>query len=130
LYGASDLRPAWWVLLLVVAGASAFYVFAIPPFIRARFSTPTMGREGMLGEMGTAVVAIDPGGVVEVRGARWPARTNRATPVGAGDPVRVVSGDGVVLEVEPETGGAQDYRDRARKRRSAAEPPPVEAADE
>jgi membrane-bound serine protease (ClpP class) len=130
LYGASDLRPAWWVLLLVVAGASAFYVFAIPPFIRARFSTPTMGREGMLGEMGTAVVAIDPGGVVEVRGARWPARTNRATPVGAGDPVRVVSVDGVVLEVEPETGGAQDYRDRARKRRSAAEPTPVEAADE
>ena len=118
LYSASDLRPAWWVLVLVVAGAFAFYVFAIPPFIRARFSTPTMGREGMLGEMGTAVVGIDPGGVVEIRGARWQARTNRATPIGAGDPVRVVSVEGVVLEVEPEAGGAKDYRDRARKRRS------------
>ena len=118
LYGGSpDLRPAWWLLALVVLGVALFYMFAIPPFIRARFSTPTIGREGMIGEMGTAAVAIDPDGVVEIRGARWRARTNRATPIGAGDPVRVVAVDGVVLEVEPETGGARDYRDRARRRR-------------
>jgi membrane-bound serine protease (ClpP class) len=119
LYSVSDLRPAWWVILVVVLATGAFYVFAIPPFIRARFSTPTLGREGMIGEMGTAVVGVDPDGVVEIRGARWQARTNRATPVEAGDPVRVVSVEGVVLEVEPESGGAKDYRDRARKRRSA-----------
>ncbi len=119
LYSSADLRPEWWVMLLVIAGAFAFYVFAIPPFIRARFSTPTMGREGMIGEMGTAVVAVDPDGVVEVRGARWRARTNRATPVAAGDPIRVVSVEGVLLEIEPEAGGARDYRDRARKRRGS-----------
>jgi membrane-bound serine protease (ClpP class) len=117
LYDAADLRPAWWLILLVDLAAFGFYVFAIPPFIRARFSTPTMGREGMIGEMGSAVVEVDPDGVVEIRGARWRARTNRATPIGAGDAVRVVSVEGVVLEVEPETGGAEDYRDRARKRR-------------
>jgi len=121
LYRASDLRPAWWLLLLVDAAAAAFYAFAIPPFMRARFSTPTMGREGMIGSMGTALVGVDPDGVVEISGARWQARTNRATPIGAGDPVRVVSVEGVVLEVEPEMGGAKDYRDRARKRRSADE---------
>jgi membrane-bound serine protease (ClpP class) len=124
LYGASDVRPEWWVLLLVVLGAFAFYVFAIPPFIRARFSTPTMGREGMIGEMGTAVVGVDPDGVVKIRGARWQARTNRATPIGTGDPVRVIAVEGVVLEVEPETGGAKDYRDRARKRKSDPDPSP------
>jgi membrane-bound serine protease (ClpP class) len=123
LYGGDpELRPAWWLLALVVLGASVFYVFAIPPFIRARFSTPTIGREGMVGEMGMAAVAIEPDGVVEIRDARWRAHTNRATPIPAGAPVRVVAVEGVMLEVEPESGGAKDYRDRARKRRGGGEP--------
>jgi membrane-bound serine protease (ClpP class) len=54
---------------------------------------------------------------VVLRGSRWQARTNRATPIPAGAPVRVVAVDGLFLEVEPETGGARDYRDRARSRR-------------
>jgi membrane-bound serine protease (ClpP class) len=45
-----------------------------------------------------------------VRDALWRARTNRATPIRAGDSVRVVSVEGIVLEVEPEQGGARDYR--------------------
>ena len=120
--GSSDLRPPWWLLALVVLGVALFYMFGIPPFIRARFSTPTIGREGMIGEMGVAAVAVDPDGVVEIRDACWRAHTNRATPIEAGDRVRVVSVDGVVLEVEPETGGARDYRDRARSRKRAPDP--------
>jgi membrane-bound serine protease (ClpP class) len=115
--GDADLRPAWWIIGLVVGGASLFYVFAIPSFIRSRFSTPTLGREGMIGEMGVATVPVAPDGVVEIRGARWRAHTNRATPIAGGDAVRVIAVEGVVLEVEPEEGGARDYRDRARKRR-------------
>ena len=118
LYGGEDLRPAWWVIATVVIGAILFYRLAVPSFIRARFSTPTVGREGMIGEMGTAEVEIDPDGVLVINGARWRARTNRATPIAAGAAARVVSVDGLVLEVEPETGGARDYRDRSpRKRR-------------
>jgi len=119
LYGGdSALRPAWWLLLVVGLGTVAFYLFAVPTFIRSRFSTPTLGREGMIGEEGTAEVPVDPDGVVLVRGARWRARTNRATPVAAGDTVRVVSVEGVVLEVEPESGAAVDYRDKARERKA------------
>jgi membrane-bound serine protease (ClpP class) len=118
LYGGDEaLRPAWWVVVVVCGGATLFYVFAVPAFIRARFSTPTIGREGMVGELGTAEVPVDPDGVVRIRGARWRARTNRATPVGAGDRCRVVAVEGLVLEVEPESGGAIDYRERARSRR-------------
>ena len=122
--GSSQLRPSWWVLLVVMGGFALFMLGGMTAMIRSRFSTPTIGREGMVGEEGTAEVAVDPDGVVLIRGARWRARTNRATPITAGDAVRVVSVEGLVLEVEPPEGGAQDYRERARNRRgTAAEPP-------
>jgi membrane-bound serine protease (ClpP class) len=115
--GSSRLDPAWWVLAIVIAGTALFMLGAMTAVIRSRFSTPTVGREGMIGEMGRAAVDVDPDGVVVIEGARWRARTNRVTPIKAGDPVRVVAVEGLVLEVEPESGGAEDYRERARKRR-------------
>ena len=69
----------------------------------------------MVGELGRAVTDVDPDGVVQVRDALWRAFTNRATPVGELDRVRVVGIEGLVLEVEPEEGGARDYRDRTPK---------------
>jgi membrane-bound serine protease (ClpP class) len=120
LYGGTSLRPAWWVLAVVVLGAGVFYLFAVPAFLRARFSTPTVGREAMIGETGTAEVAVDPDGVVVVRGARWRARTNRATPIAAGDTVRIAAVEGVVLEVEPMTGAARDHREGRGKAKGKA----------
>lgn len=119
--GSSELRPAWWVMLVVIVGAMLFMLGGMTAMIRSRFSTPTVGREGMIGEDGVAEVAVDPDGVVLIRGARWRARTNRATPIEAGQPVKVVSVEGLVLEVEPPEGAAQDYRERARSRRSKPE---------
>jgi membrane-bound serine protease (ClpP class) len=117
LYGGSArLNPPWWVLVIVVVGTVLFMLGAMPRVVRSRFSTPTVGREGMVGEEGRAEVDVAPDGVVVIQRARWRARTNRATPIEAGDAVRVVAVSGLVLEVEPEEGGAQDYRDRARER--------------
>jgi membrane-bound serine protease (ClpP class) len=117
LYGGSArLDPPWWVLLIVIVGTVLFMLGAMTAVVRARFSTPTVGREGMVGEEGRAEVDVDPDGVVVIDGARWRARTNRATPIAAGDTVRVVAVTGLVLEVEPHEGGARDDRDRARGR--------------
>ena len=113
--------PSWWVFLVVIGGTLLFMLGGMTAMIRSRFSTPTVGREGMIGEEGVAEVAVDPDGVVLIRGARWRARTNRATPIQAGEPVKVASVEGLVLEVEPPEGGAQDYRERARNRRSKSE---------
>ena len=66
----------------------------------------------MIGEVGRAVSAVDPDGIVQIRDALWRASTNRATPVEELDRVRVMGIDGLVLEVEPEEGGARDYRER------------------
>jgi len=91
-----------------VIGTPLFMVAGMPAMVRARFSTATIGRQSLVGEMGVALAAVEPEGTVQVRGAPWRARTNRATPIAAGDAIRVVSIDGLLLEVEPETGGAKD----------------------
>ena len=82
--GSSRLHVPWWEVALVVLAVLAFFVGAVPAFVRARFSTPTVGREGLIGELAQAEVPVDPDGVVVIRGSRWRARTNRATPILAG----------------------------------------------
>ena len=99
-----------WVMAVVLAGTALAMVSGMPAMVRARFSTPTIGRESMIGDTGVALDPVAPEGRVEVRGAPWRARTNRATPIGAGEVIRVVGIDGLVLEVEPASGGARDYR--------------------
>jgi membrane-bound serine protease (ClpP class) len=96
------------VLAGVIAGVALFMVAGMPAMVRTRFSTPTIGRESMLGELGTAVSDVDPDGVVTVREAPWRARTNRATPIRAGESIRVAAIDGLLLEVEPLEGAAKD----------------------
>ena len=113
--GSSRLDPKWWVLLFVIGGTVVFMLSGMTAMIRSRFSTPTIGREELVGELGEAAADVAPDGVVRIREALWKARTNRATPIHAGDTVRVVSIEGLTLEVEPETGGAIDYRERRRR---------------
>jgi membrane-bound serine protease (ClpP class) len=91
----------WLPLVGGVVGVVLMMLAGLPATVRSRFSTPTIGRESMIGELGEAVGALAPEGVVRVRDALWPARVNRATPLAVGDPVRVVGIDGSRLEVTP-----------------------------
>ena len=93
----------WLPLVGGVVGMVLMMLAGLPATVRSRFSTPTIGRESMVGERGEAVVELKPEGVVRVRGALWPARTNRATPLAPGDAVEVVGIDGARLEVAPPT---------------------------
>jgi membrane-bound serine protease (ClpP class) len=102
---------SWLTLLVAFVGMTLAMVGGMPTMVRSRFSTPTIGRDWMIGELGAARTDIDPDGVVTVRDAPWRARTNRATPIRKDEPARVVAIEGMVLEVEPEEGGARDYRE-------------------
>jgi membrane-bound serine protease (ClpP class) len=102
----------WLPLVAGVVAMVLMMLAGLPATIRSRFSTPTIGRSSMVGELGHAVADVTPDGVVRVREALWPAFANRSTPIGAGDVVRVVAIDGTRLEVEPEVGGARDHRER------------------
>jgi membrane-bound serine protease (ClpP class) len=110
LYSGVDL--SWITLLAAVVGILLTFIAGMPAMVRTRFSTPTIGRDWMIGLLGEAVADVDPEGTVRIRDALWRAETNRATPIREGEPVRVVAIEGLVLEVEPEAGGARDYRER------------------
>jgi membrane-bound serine protease (ClpP class) len=108
LYDGVSLR--WPAIALGIVGVVLFMLGAMPSMLRARFGTPTIGRDSMIGAMGRAAGVLDPEGMVSVGGADWRARTNRATPIAAGSAVRVIAIDGLLLEVEPEEGAARDHR--------------------
>ncbi len=104
---------SWVTMGAVFIGAVLYAYSGMPSMVRTRFSTPTIGRKWMIGELGEAVTDIDPEGTVRIRDVSWRAITNRATPVESGDRVRVIGIDRLLLEIEPEEGGARDYRERS-----------------
>lgn len=103
--------PSWITLLAGIIGVLLAMLGGMPAMVRTRFSTPTIGRDWMIGETGFAVADVAPDGIVTVRDAPWRAHTNRATPITAGAEVRVTAIDGLTLEVEPIEGAAKDYRE-------------------
>lgn len=109
------LRPSWITLSVGIIGIALTYVVGMPSMTRTRFATPTIGRDNLIGTEGVAVGPISPEGTVEINGARWHARVNRATPLDDRQPMRVVGIDGITLEVEPLEGGARDYREARKK---------------
>ncbi|MDZ7344237.1 MAG: hypothetical protein ONA90_06945 [candidate division KSB1 bacterium] len=58
----------------------------------------TTGREGMIGEIGTALTALDPEGQVQVHGEIW--RAYSETPIKKGQPVKVIAVSGLQIKVE------------------------------
>jgi membrane-bound serine protease (ClpP class) len=105
------MRPSWITLLVGIGGIALTFIAGMPSMVRTRFATPTIGRENLVGATGIAVGDINPVGIVMVDGAKWQARTNRATPLSANDAVRVAAIDGITLQVEPLEGAAKDYRE-------------------
>jgi membrane-bound serine protease (ClpP class) len=118
-YGAGTLalydgpELSWITVLASFLGLAVAALAGMPAMVRTRFSTPTIGREWMIGEAGEVVQDVAPDGTVRVRDALWRARTNRATPLAAGEEVIVAGLDGLVLEVESADPGRRP-RDRSR----------------
>lgn len=99
---------SWITLLAGIGGVSLAMVAGMPAMVRARFSTPTIGREWMIGSGGFARDVVDPEGVVMIDGAPWRARTHRATPIAKDDPVRVTAIEGLTLTVTPDNSDNSD----------------------
>ena len=122
LFGSHETN---WLTISVGIGLTlAFVLSGMPALIRTRYGTTTLGREWMIGQMAVAATDLTPEGTVTFRNAQWRARVNRLTPLNEGEPARIVALEGLVLEVEPEEGGAIDYREMRQRNPSVGDSEP------
>lgn len=99
--GSPQIGTSFWAVVATVIGVMLFYLFAMTTIVRSRFGTPTIGREHLVGAVGTAESALNPDGVVLIDGAKWRARSHRAAVVAAGEQIEVLSVEGITLQVAP-----------------------------
>ena len=97
-----ELQIGWVPAIGITLPFAAISVFLLQLAIRSFRYKVVTGSEAMVGEIGEARTALDPEGTVFVHGEFWSARA--PSPVPAGERVRVVSVDGMKLEVESRGG--------------------------
>ena len=99
--GDNGAGMSWIPMMIGTAGMLVGMAWVTPVGVRSRFSTPTIGREWMIGEEGEAVEAINPDGVLKIGGTLWRARSRRAAPIAIGEKAKVEELSGLTLMVEP-----------------------------
>jgi membrane-bound serine protease (ClpP class) len=94
-----EMRVHWSTALALALPFSAITVLLLSLVIRARRNKAMTGVEAMVGEIGSAVTALEPAGQIFVHGEYWDAVSS--SPVAAGARVRVTAIAGLQLKVEP-----------------------------
>ncbi len=78
-----ELRPSLNFIIPVVLGLSLIFIFLIFIVIRAHAKKIHTGKEGLVGEIGTASTRLNPEGKVFVSGEIWNAETSEDIPKGS-----------------------------------------------
>lgn len=92
------VRVDWRVALTFALTTAAFFIFALGLALKARFSRPTTGQEGLIGALGEAMNSFTEGqGTVHVMGEIWRAESEQ--PIEKGAAVEIVAIHGLVLRV-------------------------------
>ncbi len=89
---------SWHVLIPTLLVISAFFVTLAGLAFKAQRARPRTGGSGLVNEIGIVKQRIDPDGKVLVHGEIWYARAKE--PIEEGSPVRVLSVENLVLNVE------------------------------
>ena len=92
------VRVDWRIAAVVAISSGLFFVFALGMALKARLQKPTTGREGIVGEIGTAMTALNPAGDVKVHGEIWRAFANEK--IKKGEKVEVLAVEGLELKVK------------------------------
>ena len=95
-----DLRVSPWLIGGVAAALVAFTLLVLRAIIAATRLPPQAGAQRLVGQQGTALTDLTPGGQVRVDLQTWSALALRGQ-IRAGDPVQVVDVVGVRLQVVP-----------------------------
>jgi len=78
-----ELRPSLNFIIPVAVGISLIFVFLIFIAVRAHSKKVFTGKEGLIGETGTASTPINPEGKVFVMGEIWNAESEEEIPKGS-----------------------------------------------
>lgn len=93
---------SWITLGVGLVGAILYAYSGMPSMVRTRFSTPSIGRNWMVGEEGSVESELRPEGAVLIRSVPWRATSVEGSgPLGRGRTIRVAGVDEMVLRVEP-----------------------------
>jgi membrane-bound serine protease (ClpP class) len=95
------LALSWIPIAIVVAGVVVFMVLGMASMVRARFSTPAIERQPLVGRSGETTTPVGTKGTVRMGGGLWPARSAGSQPIPEGTMVRVAGVDGLLFDVEP-----------------------------
>ena len=95
---SSDLAVDRSIIFTAVATLSAFILLVGYLVFKSQKKKPTMGLEGLLGEIGEVRVELNPIGKVFVHGEYWNAEGQGQ--IGVGEKVRVVGFEGMSLKVK------------------------------
>ncbi len=95
-----ELQIGLGLITAVTLTLAGLLFFLVSLAVKAQQQQTVTGAEGMIGEAALALTSIEPGGVgkVQTQGEIWTATA--ATPVAAGDTVRVREIKGLLLTVE------------------------------
>jgi membrane-bound serine protease (ClpP class) len=93
------LRVSLWLVAAVSASVVVTAAFLMTLVLRTHRSPVRTGREGLVGERGVARTPLSPAGKAFVHGELWSAVAEQ--PLEAGQPLEVVSVEGLTLRVRP-----------------------------
>jgi membrane-bound serine protease (ClpP class) len=87
------------VVIIATMATAAFFAFALGLAFKAHRRHVTTGKEGMIGEVGTALTSLHPEttGRVQVHGELWSARSDDS--IKKGEQVKIVSINGMEIKV-------------------------------
>lgn len=96
---APDISVSPFVIAGLTVLTAAFFIFVLGAALRARNLPVITGIQTMVGATGVVKTVLNPEGVVLVKSEEWTAVADNP-PVQRGEPVRVISADGLKLLVE------------------------------
>ena len=96
---SATLNP--WVILGTTLGMAVFFMAGAAVGLRAQNQPVAVGRETLIGKVGTVRQALRPEGIVHLEGEEYTALSSLGDEIGEGASVRVVGVDGLKLQVEP-----------------------------
>jgi membrane-bound serine protease (ClpP class) len=90
---------SWIVVVFSVVLTTFFFVFLLGLGLKSQRKKPTTGMEGLIGEIGEAIVSMNPEGTVRIHGEIWQAESVSGK-INKGGQIRVIEIQNLKLKVE------------------------------